>query len=192
VTAALWVEAEAALVAQVQREENPNLLKGQLAALCLLLSGEKAQEARLRGLEGLRVFVTRLAGEEEEEEDDGGEIAARALELLGHLLPAPSTEGDGATTTRLWLRRVERAARPEGHPSLRMAALRSIAASGLLLHQGCNSSGGGAVVVGALLTTLRVAHDDDDAVREAACALLAASLVDGSGAWCCVGRMRVV
>lgn len=185
VTATLWVEAEAALVAQVQREENPNLLKGQLAALCLLLGGE-AQEARLRVLEGLRVFVTRLARQEAEaaDEEDGGEIAARALELLGHLMPPQSTEGDAATT-RLWLRRVERAACPEGRPSLRMAALRSIAASGLLRQGwGEGRGSGGAVVVGALLTTLRLAHDDDDAVQDAACTLLAASLVDGSGAYC--------
>lgn len=194
---ALWAEAAAeALVAQVQREENPNLLKGQLAALCLLLGSSPSSAGAGAGAAvtapgaELWVFVARLAraeGDAADDEGDTGEIAARALELLGHLLPAQDGEEEGMA--RRWLRRVECAARPEGRSSLRMAALRSVAASGLLRYQ-CNAGGdktvqssasSPAVAVGALLAVLRLAHDDDDDVRTAACALLAASLVDPSG-----------
>jgi hypothetical protein len=184
-----------ALVGQVRREANPSLLKGQLAALCLLRSGDAAggrQRWQRQGQEEekeLWAFVSRLAGEgggeeEGEEEEDGGETAAWALELLGHLLP-PMQKERGERAMESWLRHVQRAARPEHRPALRMAALRSIAASGILLLQASSNSGdAGAdagVVVGALLTALRLAHDDDDGVRAAACVLLARGLVDGSG-----------
>lgn len=176
--AAGWaVAAATALVAQVQREGNPNLLKGQLAALCLLL-GSSSSSGVAAG-KGLWAFVARLArveGDAADEEDDTGEIAARALELLGHLLASQCSKG----VARRWLRRVELAAWPEGRPSLRMAALRSVAASGLLRQRG-DASTNAAVAVGGLFAVLRLAHDDDDDVRGAACTLLAASLVDPSG-----------
>lgn len=192
---ALWAQGAAeALVVQVQREENPNLLKGQLAALCLLLGSSSLSSSASAGATvtagpELWTFVARLAraeGDAAEEKDDTGEIAARALELLGHLVPTQDAEG----VTWRWLRCVERAASPEGRPFLRMAALRSVAASGLLRHchtchtvlssasASCSSP---AAAVGALLAVLRLAHDDDDDVRAAACALLGASLVDPSG-----------
>ncbi|GAB5035431.1 Hypothetical protein NocV09_02600720 [Nannochloropsis oceanica] len=206
---ALWEEAEMALIAQVEGcERNPNLIKGQMAALCLLLERKKHHPGLEREEEtagGKPGYLWRLVSDASSQASSasasssssvsvisggGGDIAARALELMGHfvrqemdreegvVIPSPSTLSSHSLPKVVegWVGLLEAAAVPEQAPAMRMAALQSVRASNLmtqLQHTSTTVPWQGPLLVRTLFIVSLLAQDDEDDVREAARAALA-------------------